>query len=389
MRKTKFFVDAAPLVEKHISGVGHSILFLTEALVGHPGFLEQYEVVLVLPRRTKERAQKLPFAHLCTMRELPFKTRIMNGLIKYHLLPRMDLLLGTGIYYFGNFRNWPLGKKSYSYTTIHDICFALHPEFVQARNQRMLIKKVPLFIKQADVITTVSETSRHEIIDYYGLPAKKVVSIYNGVDLGAYKGVTSRDIKSAQKKYGITRPYLLFVGNIEPRKNLSRLVQAFASLPTNIRDKYSLVLIGGDGWLNESIYDDIKAAQKRGADILKPGTYVSDAEVRALMSGAVGLVHPALHEGFGMPPIEAAAAGIPVAVSDIPVLREVMKDAAVYFNPLDISDIRETLQNVLTHKKLQEELSAKAKKLSQEYTWANAATAFYEQLQKNQLLTDE
>ena len=128
--RTKLFVEAIPLVEERPSGIGHSLAGLVTALVRNAAFQERYEIVLVVPKRALHRLDVWPELKSCSRKGLPIRMRILNGLMKFHLLPPMDLLLGRGVYLFGNFKNWPISKKSVSYTYVHDICFALHPDFV-------------------------------------------------------------------------------------------------------------------------------------------------------------------------------------------------------------------------------------------------------------------
>lgn len=377
--RTKLFVEAIPLVEERPSGIGHSLAGLVTALVRNAAFQERYEIVLVVPKRALHRLDVWPELKSCSRKGLPIRMRILNGLMKFHLLPPMDLLLGRGVYLFGNFKNWPISKKSVSYTYVHDICFALHPDFVAPKNQRMLAKNVPRFMSQSDYVITVSKSSRREIIDYYRLPDEKVKVLYNGVDAVLFSRYSPAEVSAVMKCYGITRPYIIFIGNIEPRKNLQRLVEAFAALPPT----HTLLLVGGSGWLNEGVFQAIETARAAGASIIKPSTYVSDEDVAVLVSGAVALAHPALHEGFGMPPLEAMAASTPVVVADIPSLREVVGDAGVYCDPNDRSSITESLARVIgLSGNERKHLTQIGTKRSQQFSWANTAQDFYELLQK-------
>jgi glycosyltransferase involved in cell wall biosynthesis len=339
--RTKFFVEAIPLVEEHPSGVGHSLLGLVSALAHNPSFTKDYEIVLVAPKRGLHNLDRWPELSHCTRIGLPLRMRILNGLMKFHLLPPMDVLLGQGVYLFGNFKNWPLTSRSTSLTYLHDICYALFPEFVAPKNQRMLARNVPRFIRRSTYVVTVSESSKAEIVDYYHVNSEKVLVLYNGVDTTVYHPYPAAKIRTVLERYDIPTPYFLFVGNIEPRKNLLLLVEAFEQLPTGT----ALVLIGGNSWLDEPIFAAIARAREQGATIIKPAAYVPDADVAAIMSGAIALVHPALHEGFGMTPLEALACGTLVLAADIPVLRETLSNTATYYNPLDTKSITQAMRS--------------------------------------------
>lgn len=385
MAKKKFIVDAAPLVENKMSGVSHALAGLLDSLLKISDFQNDFEVILVVPRGRKERLAQWDFAKQCSIKQIPVPMKIINGLIKYKLLPQMDLLLGRGVYFFPNFRNWPLSKKSYSYTTIHDICFALFPEFVQPRNQQMLIKKVPLFIKQTSTVIAVSETSKQEIKKYYRLAESDLLTVPNAYDPALYKKYSDKDVAAVKKKYHITKNYLLFVGNIEPRKNLERLIEAYLLIPDILRKQYALVLVGGDGWLNEEIFKRLAAAQQAGESIIKPQVYVPDQDVAALLSGASALVHPALHEGFGMPPLEALASDTPVVASDIPSLKEVLGVAALYFDPLKVESIAQALEKILSDTNLSTQLVKKGQVQRDIFTWEKSSDVFYRHMRSHTL----
>lgn len=339
--KTKFFVESIPLVEDKASGVSHALAGLVGALAKDPSFTKDYEIVLVAPKRGLHKIDKWPELKHCARKGLPLKMRILSGLMKFRLLPPMDLLLGRGVYLFGNFKNWPVTKKSTSFSYLHDICYALHPDFVSPPLQKMLISKMPKYMAQTDYIIAVSEASRNEIIEYYKASPRKVITLYNGVDRNMYYPRPQKQIEAAKKRYGIKTPYYLAVGNIEPRKNLKRLVTAYATLP---RDT-TLVLVGADGWLNEDIWQAINEAKAAGANIIKPDLYVPDDDVAALMTGAIALPQVSIHEGFGMPPAEALSTETPVVCADIPVLHEVVGGAGIYCDQYDVEAIAKALQD--------------------------------------------
>ncbi|HYH74969.1 MAG TPA: glycosyltransferase family 1 protein [Candidatus Saccharimonadales bacterium] len=342
--RTKIFVEAIPLVAERPSGISYAVLGLVSALANDPALQERYEVVLVAPKRGLHLLDRWPSLQGCTRKGLPLRMRIIQGLMRVHMLPPMDLLLGRGVYLFGNFMNWKVTKRSVSLTYIHDIAFALFPHFVSPKLQRMLMAKVPGFIAQTDYVITVSESSKQEIVEHFAVPDTKVLVLYNGVDAATYRPYGQTEVRRVKAKYDITKPYFLFVSSIEPRKNVQRLVEAFAALP----EGYSLVIVGGSGWLNEDTLATIERLRQQGVSIIKPSQYVPNDEVSILMSGAVALVHPAFHEGFGMPPAEAMACGVPAIVSDIPSLREVTGDAGIYCDPQDTGSITAAMRQVLS-----------------------------------------
>lgn len=380
VRRTKIFVESIPLVAERPSGVGYSLLGLVSALANDPAIQERYEVVLVAPKRGLHLLDRWPSLKGCSRKGLPLRMRIIQGLMRVHLLPPMDLLLGRGVYLFGNFMNWRVTRRSFSLTYIHDIAFALYPDFVSPKLQRMLASKVPGFIEQTNCVVTVSESSKQEIMQQYTLPDEQVLVLYNGVDAATYHPYGQQNVAKVKAAQGINGKYFLFVSNIEPRKNVTRLIEAFREMP---RD-YSLVLIGGSGWLNDEALAAMAQAQADGVSIIRPTKYIPNEEVSVLMSGAEALVHPAYHEGFGMPPAEAMACGVPVVVADIPSLREVVGDIGLYCDPHDTASITAAMRQVLSLSPAERTRITKQGIIrAKQFSWEKSATKLSEFLDTN------
>ena len=242
----------------------------------------------------------------------------------------MDIFLGKGIYLFPNFKNWPL-LFSKSITYIHDIAFKVYPEFTEPRNRTMLNAQISRFLLRSDVIVTVSESSRQEILNHYTYLSKsKVRVVLNGVDTSVFYARNEAEVNKMRKKYALPARYFMFLSNLEPRKNILTLLDAYSRLPENVRFNSALFFVGGMGWLNEDVFKKIEQLELSGCNIIRPSIYVEDDDLPALLTGAVALVHPAFHEGFGMPPLEAIACETPVIISNIPSIREVIGEVGVY-----------------------------------------------------------
>lgn len=372
MTKTKVFIEATPLVDFQMSGVPHALAGIVAAMAANKKIQLNYELVLVAPKNRLHLIDRWQGLEKCTRKAIPMKFRVMNGLGRRGLLPPMDLILGQGIYFFGNFFNWPLTKKSKSFTYIHDICFATHPQLVQPDNQKTLAKNVPRYINQTDFVIAVSETSRKEIIETFKVDTNKVKVVYNAADTSAYaKNYTPKQVADTQEKFGVLGDkYFLFISNIEPRKNIERLIKAIALLPKEV----GLFLIGSDGWLNEKVFELIDLENKKGRKVIKPTVYVNDDDAAVLLQGSVGLAMPSIYEGFGMPALESLTMGKPTVVSDIPQFKEVAGDAGIYCDPENVESIATALQKVL---KLSEsdrnELANKSKKQASKFSWAKSA----------------
>ena len=159
MGKRRLFVDAAPLVDTHLSGVGHATFHLVDELSRDEAFTEAHSIALVAPAWLRKRLARWQFPPTVVARRIPLPGRVLGRLLRYNLLPPMDLLLGRGTYLFPNFRNWPL-RFSPSLTYIHDVAFVRHPETVEPPNLEYLRRHVPAWVRRATRIITVSNTAR-------------------------------------------------------------------------------------------------------------------------------------------------------------------------------------------------------------------------------------
>ncbi len=252
-------------------------------------------------------------------------------------------------------------------TTVYDMTYVRFPETMDARNLRRISAGMERSAKRSDRIITISEFSKREIIDLLGVPEEKVSVIYSAPSLSE----ETADSEDTLGKYGITKPYILYVGTIEPRKNLVRLIHAFEMLKRNEKLPYRLVLAGGKGWQNEEIYRAAKESPF-AEDIIFTG-YISNSERNCLYQNAELFVFPSLYEGFGMPPLEAMHWGCPVVTSDAASMPEICGDAAALVNPLDEEDIVKGIMAVLSDKEYAESLRKKGYEQEKKFTWETSA----------------
>lgn len=252
-------------------------------------------------------------------------------------------------------------------TTVYDMTYVRFPETMDARNLRRISAGMERSAKRSDRIITISEFSKREIIDLLGVPEEKVSVIYSAPSFSE----ETADSEVTLGKYGITKPYILYVGTIEPRKNLVRLIHAFEMLKRNEKLPYRLVLAGGKGWQNEEIYRAAKESPF-AEDIIFTG-YISNSERNCLYQNAELFVFPSLYEGFGMPPLEAMHWGCPVVTSDAASMPEICGDATALVNPLDEEDIVKGIMAVLSDKEYAESLRKKGYEREKKFTWETSA----------------
>jgi glycosyltransferase involved in cell wall biosynthesis len=367
-KKTNVYFDAFPLATSSSSGVGHLIAETVRALDSDKAFLAKYNLVLIGPKSGFDNIRKWGFKN-ASLKAIPTKGRVWSALVLYRLLPPADLFFGKGIYIFANYTTWPLlFSKSIMY--IHDLNFLANPDTVKPKTYKVLSKNIRLWVKRASRVATISEFSKSEIKKFLGVDASAV--LYCGVDQKEFYPRPQKEIEAVKKKYGITGDYILFLSNVEPRKNIDRLLDAYALLNKNLRAKYAFVMVGGDGWLNEATKQRIAKLRAEGNSIIWPTDYVPDEDKPALISGAQVLAHPALYEGFGIPPLEALACGTPALVSNTTSLPEVASDVGIYVDPLDVDDISSKLTESL---KLDKSLLTKSLiAQSAKFRWSTAAS---------------
>jgi glycosyltransferase involved in cell wall biosynthesis len=290
-----------------------------------------------------------------------FKTKIIRFPSSKYLLfmekkinVPIELFVGFhNIYFFGNFLRYPLIKGK-SITVIHDLTFIKHPEAVEQKNLEHLSKLVPYSIEHSDRLVTVSEAMRDEISEYYHRDKDTIHVIYPVVRFA--KPTTQEENNVATR---IKKKFLFFISSIEPRKNVLRLVQAYKMLPDEIKKEYSLVLAGGSGWNSEDVLTEIQKKEKIG-EVIYVG-YVNETEREWLFSHASMYTFPAIYEGFGMTILEAMDHDLPVLTSDIPALKEIAQDAALYVDPTDLNDISMKMKQLLEDSNLRDTLVTKSK----------------------------
>jgi alpha-1,3-rhamnosyl/mannosyltransferase len=336
-------VDAFPLVDSHFSGVGHYTLGIVSGLDELAGE-GKLTYSLIVPKNWANRLDKYEFEHVKSVIKNPIPNRVIRGFMKYGWKVPFDLILGRGYYYFPSFLAWPTWLSS-STVVVHDVTYLAVPECVDKGNRDYLEQVVPFSMKNAKNIIAVSEFSKSEIVKYYATDPQIVSVAHPSVDRAHFYRRSYEEIHKVIAKYDIfSEKYILSVGNVEPRKNYGRLIEAYVQLPKKITDEYPLVIVGAGGWNNDDVKAQIQKAKEDGFRIINPKQFVLDEDMPALYSGAQFFVFTPIYEGFGMSPLEAYACGTPVIASNIASVPEAAGEAAVYIDPFDVTDIREKIE---------------------------------------------
>jgi glycosyltransferase involved in cell wall biosynthesis len=256
---------------------------------------------------------------------------------------------------------------------IYDLSFVKHAGYVEPRNQRFLAEQVSKSIKRASKVLTISENSKKEIVEHYDVSPEDVFICYPAVDTYKFYRRSDKEIQYIKAKYGIFGDYILFVGNIEPRKNLKGLLLAYKGLPKEIREKYGLLLVGAKGWLDDEISELIIELRIDGNRIIQPAQYVEDKDLPAIYSGASLFTYVSLYEGFGIPPLEAMACGTPVLSSDNSSLPEAVGDAAVMIDAKNTDEIARGIKEILTNQELSSKLVERGYEQIEKFSYKESA----------------
>ena len=265
----------------------------------------------------------------------------------------------------------PIISKAKNVLTVADMTFITHPQV------HTLIKRVyfslfmPYSIKKADRVISISESTKKDILHYVKVDEKKIKTIYLAADSSFIVQNKEKCRKKIKENYDVSSPFILFIGMIEPRKNLERLIIAFSELRKKGNIPYRLVIVGRKGWKVRGMLSMIKSLEIE-KEIIFTG-YVPDEDLARFYNAAEFFVYPSLYEGFGIPIIEAMACGCPVITSNISSMPEVAGDAALLVDPGDVSQISSAMRRLIKDKKLREDMIKRGIKRSSEFSWKKCA----------------
>jgi glycosyltransferase involved in cell wall biosynthesis len=249
--------------------------------------------------------------------------------------------------------------------TVHDLIFRHLPAHHKALNRWYLNWTMPLYCRRADHIIAVSEATRRDLIAAYALPSDKITVVPEAA-APHFQPQSEAARTRARDKYGLPERYLLYVGTIEPRKNLERLLAAWVPLYRS-GDCPPLVIVGKRGWLSDGFYAALEGCPVHEGVILTG--YVPDADLPAIYAAATAFVFPSLYEGFGLPPLEAMACGTPVVCSNVSSMPEAVGDAALLVDPEDTRSIEEAILRIVTDSDLRASLRARGYERSGAFSW--------------------
>lgn len=314
----------------------------------------------------------LPEGKNVTGRRLWFNERVLNMLwYKLGVPMPIDALAGSAdLFHFPDFALPPV-RRGATVVTVHDLSFMLVPECADQRLRAHLERVVPLSVREADFVCADSENTRNELTTLLDVAPERTAVVYGGVDQRFHPVTDPAVLEATRQKYGLTFPFIFYMGTIEPRKNLGRLLQAYTRLRQKYRSPHRLVIAGGLGWLYQEVLRDIDqlAAEQKVVFLGR----VPDDDLPVLYSLCDLFVFPSLYEGFGLPPLEAMACGKPVVCSSSSSLPEVVGDAGVFVSPYDVDGLAEALGQLLEDPDRRKWLGERGIERARRFTWEDAA----------------
>ena len=271
----------------------------------------------------------------------------------------------------------PWNWKGKSVLTIHDTIALDFPEYCSFANRAYFRFALPYSINKADRIIAVSHTVKNDILQKFPGCSSKIEVIYHGIDNIFREAPTTEKLREVRQKYGLPEKYILFVGNIEPKKNIARLIEAFRNLVKHSEIPHSLVIAGQFAWKCKDIIQVKKQNDKR---IIFPG-YIHQSDLPAVYSLADLFVFPSLYEGFGIPPLEAMACGVPAIVSNAGALPEITAGNAFMIDPLSVASIETAMYKLLHENDLRNNFIEKGRihieKFNWKTTWEKTAKLYH------------
>jgi len=349
-----------------LAGVGHYTYFLIKYLIQldkeNQYFLFFYNKKIKCEEFEKnDNVKCVYFPGLENIGKIPF-------LYRHIIIPHILSLYKLDIYHNpANIIPFFYFKKSI--ITIHDLALYKNPDWFPEGQKFSKYILTPFSIYKAKKIIAVSENTKTDLIEMFKVNKDKIEVIYEGVEDYNKFEIKETEIK---EKFKFKQPYFLYIGTLEPRKNLVRLISAFAQfLQENKGSKYLLLLAGKKGWKDEPIFEKIKEL-KLEDKVIYLG-YVSLKEKVYLLKNAYAFTFPSLYEGFGLPILEAVNLGLPIITSNIASIPELIIDNALLVDPYDVTSIKKALAKIVKDQKLRNELSHKGKGIAKHFTWQEAA----------------
>ncbi len=299
----------------------------------------------------------------------PYKyiRRLMNP-TKLHDFP-VDLFKPVDVFHGGNFITYKT-KKAKNVITIHDLAFLKFSNIANDHTYRHHTLWLPYSIEKADHIIAVSQQTKQDIIEYYKVPESKITVTYLAAD-HHIKTEDDTTVNIIKAKYALPEQYVLYVGTIEPRKNIPFLIEGYALAKKQYKFEHKLLLVGGKGWKDEPVYQMINKYSLKD-DVIFSG-YVDEEDLPAIYTGASLFLFPSVYEGFGIPVLEAMQCKVPVITSNVSSLPEIVGEAGRLVSLKQRDDFIDSIGELLGDEKKRKQYAEAGAKQAQQFSWNKTA----------------
>lgn len=377
-------IDIRPLMDKHYTGISEYTLNLLLEIFKQDK-RNKYKLFYNVYHDLSDRIPQFNFPNVRLVK-MNYPNKLLNYvLFKILKRPKIDQELDVELFFMPHFNFIALSEKCKKIITIHDLSFIHYPYFFSHRknfwHKNINIRK---FLRQFDVIIAVSENTKRDLIELCQIPQKKIKVIYSGISQN-FRVVSGHDqnLIRVKQKYNLPKKFILYLGNLEPRKNIEGLIEAYSLFRHNeindfisseaqeAVDKTDLVIAGSPSWKYQGIYETAKNSfYSNDIHFLN---YVDEQDKPYLYNLAEVFIFPSFYEGFGFPPLEAAACGTPVIMSHNSSLSEAMGNSAILINPYDITEMAEAIKQVLSDDELHSSLRSQGLERVKRYRWSECA----------------
>lgn len=348
-------------VHRHMGGIGRAALELARTLGAEP---RGHKISMIVG---EGHSCELPFpsVHVVTT-----QAAMIDERFEQLYLPSLLAELGADLYLNSTFSIPAIKTTRYQLAIIHDVVFEDRPDYVEPRLRSYLSRWSRFTAAHADRVITVSDHARERICSTYDIDREHVVRTYNGIPASSFETPDERDVARVQLKYNLKSPFVLYLGTVEIKKGVRELLRAFR-LTLDTGYSGSLVLAGGTGGPEFDLDREVRDAGCEGR--VRALGYVEEADKKPLLRACTLFVYPSLYEGFGLPPLEALALGVPCVVSDLTSLPEIVGDAALVAKVQDPVDFAHTLDKGLSDEGFRAATGTAGPDRAREFSWERSA----------------
>jgi glycosyltransferase involved in cell wall biosynthesis len=373
----KIGIDIRSLMDKEYSGVSWCTLFLLTEILQQDR-INEYRLFYNSGRDISFRMPKFDQPNVKII-ATHYPNKIFNYVLqKICRWPKIDKLLGgVDVFWSPHFNFTALSRDVKQILTVHDLSFQSAPDFFSIRQNfwhRSLDSRG--LMRGAKVLVAISGNTKRDIMNATGITADKIKVIFNGVGDDFHRlDPDDKNLPAIKNKYSLPDKFILYLGTIEPRKNVLGLLRAFERLAGKKGfEDHQLVIVGADGWKNSEFYRAVKESKYRSR--IKLVGYIENSEKNYYYNLCSVFCYPSFYEGFGLPVVEAMAGGAPVITSDSSSLPEVAGAAALLVDPNDELAITEALELMLCDEGLRKDYSARGIAQAKKFSWKNSAREY-------------